>query len=34
MKLLGIASMGFNVTHQLLIRFSALSDTGEEIGVQ
>jgi hypothetical protein len=32
MKLLGIISVGFNVSDQLLIRFFA--DTGEKIGVQ
>jgi hypothetical protein len=34
MKLLGIISVGFDVTDQLLIRFSASSDTGEKMGVQ
>jgi hypothetical protein len=34
MKLIGIITVGFDVTDQLLIRFFALSDTGEIMGVQ
>jgi hypothetical protein len=34
MKLLGITSVGFDVTDKLLIRFLLLSNTGEEMGVQ
>jgi hypothetical protein len=34
MKLLGIISVDFDVTDQLLIIFSAFSDTGEKMGVQ
>jgi hypothetical protein len=34
MKLLGIISVGFDVTDQLLIRSSAFVDTGEKMGVQ
>jgi hypothetical protein len=32
MKVLGIISVGFNITDQLLIKFFALSNTGEKIG--
>jgi hypothetical protein len=34
MKLLEIICVGFDVTDQLLIRLSALADTGEKMGVQ
>jgi hypothetical protein len=35
MKLLGIISVGFDITDQLLFRYYAVSDdTGEEMGVQ
>jgi hypothetical protein len=34
MKLLGIISVDFDITDQLLIRFSASSDTGEKMGVR
>jgi hypothetical protein len=34
MKLLGIISVGSNVTDQLQIRFFHLSDIGEKMGVQ
>jgi hypothetical protein len=34
MKLLGIISVGFDVTDQLSIRISHLSDTGEKMRVQ
>jgi hypothetical protein len=33
-KLLGIISVAFDVTDQLLIRIFALTDTGEKMGVQ
>jgi hypothetical protein len=34
MKLLGIISVGFDVTDQLLTRFLHLSITGEKMGMQ
>jgi hypothetical protein len=34
MKLLGIISVGFDITDQVLFRFLHLSDTGEKMGVQ
>jgi hypothetical protein len=33
-EIIGIISVGFNVTDQLLIRFLQSSDSGEEMGVQ
>jgi hypothetical protein len=33
-ELLGIISVGFNITDQLLIRYFDLSDTAENIGAQ
>jgi hypothetical protein len=34
MRLLGIISVGFDVTDQLLIEYLHSSNTGEEMGVQ
>jgi hypothetical protein len=34
MKLFGIISVGFDVTHQLVVRFLDLSDTREKMLVQ
>jgi hypothetical protein len=34
MKLLGIISVGFNVTDKLMIDFVHSSDTGDKMGVQ
>jgi hypothetical protein len=34
MKLLGIISVGFNVTDQLMFMFLHSSDTGEKMGVK
>jgi hypothetical protein len=34
MKVLGIASVGFDVTDKLLIKFFPSADTAEQMGVQ